>query len=173
MKDLRFLLPSKLISQECWQETGGSWLREKWLYNLQQWLQSGYQHLSRFTEPSPRRALWRRQLTLVNLVVCGSREELRVCLFCNGQWACLPFAPKGDVSFVILDKTFSLLRRETRSLYFKAICYLGVFEKIAQSKGGQCLCLQNVQKCDRYMEKCLSTISEITWEASLWGLING
>lgn len=50
------------------------------------------------------------------------------------------FAPKEDIIFVILDKTFSLLRRESLSLYFKAICYLDVFEKIGAKAVSASVC---------------------------------
>ena len=65
---------------------------------------------------------------------------------------------KESESFIMGSKpAFPFLQREALPLYFKAICYINIlYIQSIQNKGGECLCLQDVQKHKRPMENRLS-----------------
>lgn len=72
---------------------------------------------------------------------------------------CLPFAPERDIIFVIMNSKTAcpLLQWEALSLSSKAVHFTDILEKIAHH---QCLCWQDVRKCERHMENCIPTSSK-------------
>lgn len=69
--------------------------------------------------------------------------------------------PGEDVIHIILHskQNYSLPQNGKLSLSSKALCCIHTIKEIALNKSFKCLCLQDVQKCTRSMENCLSTIS--------------
>lgn len=47
-----------------------------------------------------------------------------------------------------------LCSRRRHSLSTKAVSYTNILEKVVQNKGSQCLCSQDIQKCETH-ENCL------------------
>lgn len=70
-------------------------------------------------------------------------------------------------------KTFYYTGQQTKlafvlkedTLFFKAVCYAGVPEKIVWDKRNHRLCLQDVQKCDICTENCPSTATSLIMAA--------
>lgn len=65
---------------------------------------------------------------------------------------------EGHIIFIILDRRqiSPLHRKASLSLYFKAVCYGSILEKIVQNKTAVSATPQDIQKHKSPMENCLS-----------------
>lgn len=89
--------------------------------------------------------------------VCYRREALSLrnpIFFVVGCKQAHQPSLREHVIFIMLNskQTSSVLLSETPSLFFKAVLYVNILEKITWNKGSHCLCLRDVQKHEGPME---------------------
>lgn len=74
----------------------------------------------------------------------------KLCVFCNVNLQKRSPELRGTGHSIMCNgHVCSSLQKETLPLTSKVVCYSNILEMIIWRKGSQCLCSQNVQKCER------------------------
>lgn len=123
--------------------------------------------------PHPQLSLWQCRVAQGDAVPSGFVSQLRnhklrkLQFFIMNGKPTYPsfFLERGIIFITYKNKQIfpPLWRRESLSLFSKTAHYINTHEKVLWNKIFRCLCVQQVQKCKRPVENCLSILSLGKW----------
>lgn len=148
-------------SHNCWQETWDSWFRHKGFCCSQHNRQHGFHvHVGSPLLLTP--SLWEQCDCPDRFYTCNGTLSLGNSNLLKGpQQTCTTCEPEKTLFLLSQAISKSVLFSREDIVFSKAVHSVNILEKIIWNISSHCLCSQNLQKCNRPMENCLSQYASI------------